>query len=67
MRFEYAMVARIADREPPQWQWKGPGEMTTGGLLSLLNQAGLNGWEVVAAGDFGGSPTAEILVKRLLP
>lgn len=62
--FEYALVARIPNVEPPQWQWKGPGERPNAGLLALLNQAGQDGWEVVAAGDFGGSPTAEVLLKR---
>jgi hypothetical protein len=62
--FEYALVARVPNREPAQWQWKGPGEFATGGLLALLNQAGKEGWEVVTAGDFGGSPTAEVLLKR---
>jgi hypothetical protein len=62
--YEYALVGRILGSEPPQWQWKGPGEIPKGGLLAVLNQAGKAGWEVVAAGDFGGSPTAEVLLKR---
>jgi hypothetical protein len=62
--YEYALVARIVGSEPVQWQWKGPGEIPNGGLLAILNQAGKDGWEVVAAGDFGGSPTAEVLMKR---
>jgi hypothetical protein len=64
--FEYALIARDPDREPAHWQWKGPGEFPGGGLLALLNLAGKQGWEVVAAGDFGGSPTAEILLKRVV-
>lgn len=64
--FEYALVARIAGTEPVRWQWKGPAPIPDGGLLSILNQAGKEGWEVVAAGDFGGSPTAEVLLKRPL-
>jgi hypothetical protein len=64
--FEYALVARIAGTEPVRWQWKGPGQIAEGGLLGILNAAGKEGWEVVAAGDFGGSPTAEVLLKRAL-
>lgn len=63
-RFEYAIVARRPEREPPQWEWRGPGEIASGGLLAILNQAGGEGWEVVAAGDLGGGPTCEILLKR---
>ena len=64
--YEYALAARILGTEPVRWQWKGPGEISEGGLLAVLNQAGKEGWEVVAAGDFGGSPTAEVLLKRTL-
>lgn len=64
--FEYALVARIPESEPVRWQWKGPGEIPDGGLLAVLNQAGKDGWEVVAAGDFGGPPTAEVLLKRIV-
>jgi hypothetical protein len=63
-QWEYALVVRIPQTEPPRWQWKGPGEIPEGGLLGILNQAGKAGWEAVAAGDFGGSPTAEVLMKR---
>lgn len=62
--FEYALVARISGSEAPRWEWKGPGEIPEGGLLAILNRAGQDGWEVVAAGDLGGSPTCEILLKR---
>jgi hypothetical protein len=65
--FEYALVARIRDSEPVRWRWKGPGEVPDGGLLGVLNHVGKDGWEVVTAGDFGGSPTAEILLKRSRP
>jgi hypothetical protein len=66
MMFEYALVARVKGSEPPLWQWKGPGEIPNAGLLAILNQVGKEGWEAVAAGDFGGSPTAEVLMKRLV-
>jgi hypothetical protein len=62
--YEYALVARVPQSNPAAWQWKGPGQLPNGGLLAVLNRAGKEGWEVVAAGDFGGSPTAEILQKR---
>lgn len=64
--YEYALAVRISGTEPVRWQWKGPGEIAEGGLLAILNQAGKEGWEVVAAGDFGGTPTAEVLLKRVL-
>lgn len=43
LKYEYALVVRIAETEPPRWQWEGPGPIAEGGLLAILNRAGKEG------------------------